>query len=241
MKGPSVKEWLRGHLALTLTLLFAFVTMVAAILTVPGAPKFFPSDSAAQSESTQATSSSGRYAAPHPIEQPTQPSAVPTKGPTWAAPEPKPKKIEPVPKLSILYPKHDNDPVGRTSKVSIEYKNIPLSQYLWLIVETPEGGSWPHGRCVEQNPSETGPSLIERKGTTNVWETSPVQEISFGKVNDPRSKESHYTIHLVAVDQEVNERLMGVVREKCPKFEGQGTFENIRGFAEAKRIVLRTY
>jgi hypothetical protein len=227
-------------------LVVACLALVAAWLCVPGMPKLFNWDHVAKSESTQgapSASSSGRNAAPRPVEQPTQPSAVVIKGPTLIALEPNPKQKGPgrVSKLSILHPEHDNDPVGPTSKVSIEFHNIPPSQYLWLIVETAKAGFWPIGKCVSENPSEIGSSLIERKGKTPYWETgSPGQELHFGGLNDPESKQKHYTIHLVVVEGEENGRLIEEARKQCPPYEGLGTFVPTNAITEAKRVVFRT-
>ena len=161
--------------------------------------------------------------------QAAQLSPVPRKSPT-----------ERTPKLSIVYPKRDLDPVGPKSKVTIDYRNIPLSQYLWLVVETPEGGSWPHGRCDPQNLSDAGPSLIERQGTTGIWDTPHLQEIHFGEREQVISAPQRYIIHLVAVDEQENERLIKLVKEKCPDFNGQATFA-LRSIVETKRVVSRTH
>jgi hypothetical protein len=242
MTWSDVKEWPREHKLALAGCVLAFLGLVAAWLDVPGMPKFFHLDTVAKSESTHGASSAGQSAAPPAVEQSKQPSPVLTKGQTPVVSEPKPTEREPAPQLSILYPKHDNDPVGPTSKVSIEYRNIPLSQHLWLIVETPQGGSWPHGRCVPDSSHEIGISLIERKRMSDSWETSPGQEITFGGLHEAESVHQHFTIHLVAVDQEENERLIGLQQEICKRqFTGQGTFVPARGVSESKRVVFRTY
>src|ERR1039458_403489 len=83
MKWSTVKEWPRDHKLMLAGLVVACLALVAAWLCVPGMPKLFNWDHVAKSESTQgapSASSSGRNAAPRPVEQPTQPSAVVIKG-----------------------------------------------------------------------------------------------------------------------------------------------------------------
>ena len=240
MSWSSGKEWTRDH---KLTVVVIILMIIFGVLATPGMPRFFHWDSAAQSM-PGATSPLRPKPNTQLIDQPAQQSPVPGKGPALVESESNRTArtsdlSQRTPKLSIVYPKRDLDPVGPDSKVTIEYRNIPLSQYLWLVVETPEGGSWPHGRCDPQNLSDAGPSLIERQVKTGIWDTPKLQKIHFGGDKELKLLPLRFTIHLVAVDEEENKRLMGVVREKCPHFEGQATYK-IRFLVGTKRVVLRT-
>ena len=161
--------------------------------------------------------------------------------PVVSGPAPK-QRSKPYPEpssISIRYPekiKGSPDPVSveSKSKVGIDYTNIPLSQHLWLIVKTPEGGFWAHGKC---NPA--GPSLIERTKETDRWETPDGLEIYFS-VKNPITKPQYFTIYAVAVGEEENNRFMDSVRKKCANsFEGVAMVLEPKATAKATLEVVR--
>ena len=115
------------------------------------------------------------------------------------------------PKLYITRPSIDNTKVGQTTAVSIKSDILPPNLYLWLLVHSPEGGDFAWGECPAKNFCR---SLIPHPLTARVWDGT--QEISIGGPGDAQFLPLRFTIRLVAVDQNDNDRLAKTVVNWSP-------------------------
>ena len=115
------------------------------------------------------------------------------------------------PRLYITTPGKDDTKVGPTTAVSIKSDTLPPNLYLWLIVHSPEGGDFPWGDCPAKNFCK---SQIPHPLRGRVWD-SP-QQIVVGGEGDVKFLPLQYTIRLVAVDQNDNDRLAKAASDWSP-------------------------
>jgi hypothetical protein len=140
------------------------------------------------------------------------------------------------PKLWITSPPEETLDIPRETSVEVRYENAPLAQYLWLVVDTPKGGSWPWGICTPDNPYIDGSSMITRTRERGVWQNPPGAKVYVGGDGE---EGPGYAIRFMLVDEDENASLREIVKNQCrTKFIGNGV-KSIRPISEVKRTFTR--